>query len=94
METLQFPHHADEKQRLLMWTADQIIPMSAMFIVGLLTDTLTYCIPVGFLMSWAYSRYSAGKPDGYLLHAAYWHGLAPFKARSAINPFHRRILPK
>lgn len=94
MESLEFPHHADEAQRLLMWTPDQVIPMAMMFIIGLVTDTLTFCIPIGFLLSYLYTKHSAGKPDGYLMHAAYWYGLAPLKGRAMINPFHRRILPK
>lgn len=77
-----------------MWTPDQVIPMASMFIIGLVSDTLTFCIPIGFFMSWSYSKYSAGRPDGFVIHAAYWYGLVPLKARSAINPFHRWIHPK
>jgi conjugal transfer pilus assembly protein TraL len=93
MEPLPFPHHADSKARLLIWTPDQVIPMACMFVVGVLTDTLTLSIVVGFVLSWAYTRYSEGKPDGFLVHVAYWHGLAPLRARCALNPFLRRILP-
>ena len=68
--------------------------MASMFVIGLVSDTLTFCIPIGFFLSWSFSKYSAGKPDGFIMHAAYWYGLVPLKARSAINPFHRRINPK
>jgi len=94
VQPIPFPHHADSANRLLIWTPDQIIPVSCMFIIGLLTDTLSISIVIGLILSWAYTRYSSGKPDGFLLHAAYWYGMLPLPARSAINPFNRRILPK
>ena len=91
---LEFPKFADDKPRLMMWTVDQIIPLAAMFGLGLLTGTLSISILIGFGLTWAYTKYSAGRPDGFLLHAAYWSGLVPLKGRVFINPFHRRILPK
>jgi len=94
MEQLQFPHYADSGNRILMWKADQFFPMFVMAFLGVATNSLTYTLPLGFVMFWLYGKYSAGRPDGFLLHAAYWHGLLGIKARSAINPFHRRILPK
>lgn len=94
MEPIPFPHYASTAKRILMWTPDQVIPLCCMFLIGLMTDTLTFSLLVGIALSWVYSKYSAGKPDGFVLHALYWFGLVPLKARSAINPFNRRILPK
>lgn len=93
MEPIPFPTYADTAQRLLIWTPDQIVPAAAAFGIGIVTDSVTLSVPIGLLLSWAYSKYSAGKPDGYLVHAAYWYGLLPIKSRAAINPFIRRILP-
>lgn len=94
MQQLQFPHYADSGNRILMWKADQFFPMFVMTFIGIATNSLTYTFPLGLLMFWAYGKYSAGRPDGYLLHAAYWYGVLTIKARCAINPFNRRILPK
>lgn len=94
MEQLKFPHYASTKARILMWTADQVIPLGAMFATGLITDMLTLSLPIGLVLSYFYTKYSAGKPNGFLIHAAYWYGLYPIKARSAINPYNRRIYPK
>lgn len=91
---LEFPKYADDKARLMMWTVDQIIPVAMMFLLGLLTSTLSISVLIGLFLSWLYTKYSAGKPDGFLLHAGYWSGLFPLKGRVFINPFHRRILPK
>lgn len=94
MKTYPFPHHVKDKERLLIWTPEQMIPFCGMFILGIVTDMLTLMAPIGLVASWLYSRYSAGKPDGYLIHMAYWYGLATLKGRGFINPYHRRILPK
>lgn len=94
MQELRFPTYASQSARLLIWTPDQVIPAATMFGVGIVTGMLTYTVPVGLLLSWAYTKYSAGKPDGYLIHKAYWLGLYSISARSAINPFLRKVLPK
>ncbi len=94
MKTYRFPHHVKDKERLLIWTPEQLIPFSGMFMLGIITDMLTTMGLAGFAASWAYTRYSDGKPDGYLIHMAYWHGLASLKGRGYLNPYHRRILPK
>lgn len=93
MEQLHFPRYADEAQRLLMWTPDQIMPLLVMFLVGMLTNSLGLCILLGLGFSWLYSKYSAGKPNMFVLHYLYWHGIVPIKARCVTNPFLRRILP-
>lgn len=94
MKTYKFPHNAKDKERILLWTPDQLLPFCACFVLGIVTEQLTLMAFVGLLASWAYTRYSAGKPDGYLMHIAYWIGLFAPKGRGFINPYHRRILPK
>lgn len=94
MKTYRFPHFAKDKERFLLWTPDQLLPFCALFVVGIVTGQLTYTAPTGLLASWLYSRYSAGKPDGYLMHMAYWYGFFTPKGRGFITPYMRRILPK
>lgn len=93
MKQIPFPRHADNAQRILIFTPEQIVPAAMMFVIGLVTETLAFSVAIGIGLSWAFMKYSEGKPDGFLLHAAYWYGLFPLKARSAINPFLRRIDP-
>lgn len=93
MEQLVFPRYADDAQRLLIWTPEQLGPAAIMFVVGILSGALFTCVLLGLVFSWAYTKYSAGKPNRFVLHWAYWHGLVPLKSRAAINPFLRRILP-
>jgi len=93
MKQIVFPRHADNAQRILIFTPEQIIPAAAMFMIGLVTETLAFSIAIGIGASWLFAKYSEGKPDGFLIHAAYWYGLFPLKARSAINPYKKRIDP-
>lgn len=94
MKSYPFPHHVKDKERLLFWTQEQVLPFIGMCMVGIVTDMLTIFMIIGVAFGWAYSRYSDGKPDGYLLHKAYWMGLMPMKGRGFIHAYHRRILPK
>lgn len=94
MEKLEFPQYADDAVRLLMWTPQEIIPMATAFVFGIASDQMLICLSLGLAFSWMYSRYSAGKPEGYVLHWLYWKGVVPLKGRSFINPFVRRIPSK
>lgn len=94
MRQYKFPHHVKDKERLLIWTPEQVIPFAGMFALGIITDMLTLFALLGVLASHMYTRYSDGKPDGHLIHMAYWYGFAKLGGRSFINPYHRRILPK
>jgi conjugal transfer pilus assembly protein TraL len=40
-----------------------------------------------------YRRFRDGRPDGFILHAIYWVGLLPTKAKTIPNPFIRSYLP-
>jgi len=41
----------------------------------------------------AFTRYRDSRPDGFLIHMAYWYGILVPKGRSILSPFHRRIFP-
>ena len=93
MEPKRFPRYADDAKRLIVWTPEQLLPAAAMVMVGILTDSLALCVVLGLFCSWLYTKYSAGKPNRFVLHFLYWHGVIPLKARCAVSPFLRRILP-
>ena len=44
---------------------------------------------LGLALSRLYGRFRDSRPDGFVLHWAYWHGLVPLAARSCPNPFSR-----
>jgi conjugal transfer pilus assembly protein TraL len=93
MEPVQIPRHLDMPHTLLLWSADELIPFLALLGIGLFVGAMPVCIALGVGFMYLYRRFRDSRPDGYMLHALYWSGLMPIKAPSAINPFHREILP-
>ncbi|HOV56362.1 MAG TPA: type IV conjugative transfer system protein TraL [Rhodanobacteraceae bacterium] len=93
MEMMKLPRYLDAPQMFLIWRADAVLVFGAFLIVGIFTDQVTICLLLGTAISFFFSRFSSGKPEGYLIHLLYWWGLAPLRGRSIINPFHRKVLP-
>lgn len=89
----EFPRYLDAPQQVLFWTVDQMVPFATLALIGMATKNLMLCLMIGGVAAWAFARYRDSKPDGYLMHLAYWYGMLPLKGRALINPFHRRILP-
>ncbi|MFT0213086.1 type IV conjugative transfer system protein TraL [Pseudomonas sp. F1_0610] len=50
-------------------------------------------ILLGLVTTKLYRRFRDGRPDGFILHAIYWAGLLPTKAKTIPNPFIRSYLP-
>lgn len=95
MDRVPFPRDVDAPQRFLLWTMDQFIPFAAFLGLGIFFHALFTAIVLGFIVSWGFARFKDSKPDGFLVHFCYWHGIIPSskKLRIGINPFIRRIYP-
>jgi conjugal transfer pilus assembly protein TraL len=94
MEPIKLPRYLDESQTLLpMISADELVPFAVFFAVGMVSNQLEFWFLVGVIATLAFRRFRDTKPDGFLLHWLYWHGVLPLKGSAAINPFIRRILP-
>jgi len=93
MEPVRLPTHVDEPHQFLMWSADEIIPLLSLFVMGVLFEQILLFTLCGLVLTSVYKKYKNSKPDGYLLHFLYWYGLMPSKARCFVNPFIRRFLP-
>ena len=72
---------------------DRLVPFALLFSIGLLSETLPICLLLGLASTYFFRRFRNARPDGYLMHALYWTGLMPIKARCAINPYIRRVVP-
>ena len=94
MEHLKLPRDLDQPQRLLIWTIDQFVPFAFAIVVGIATEWFFTSLAVGLIGAWVVGRFRDTRADGFLLHMLYWYGFVPTKARSAINPFVRRVLPR
>ena len=62
------------------WGCDRHFAILVLCLLGLVTTKL-------------YRRFRDGRPDGFILHAIYWVGLLPTKAKTIPNPFIRSYLP-
>jgi conjugal transfer pilus assembly protein TraL len=92
-DQIAFPRDVDSPSRILFWTVDQIVPFSAMAVIGMLVGSLFTFSVLGIALAWGMSKFRDSKPDGYLQHWVYWYGVLPIKGRTAINPFLRSIRP-
>ena len=93
MSQVRIPTRADDPLHLLMWQVDEVVPILAGFIVGIVVSHEVWCTLIGVLVTNLYRRFRDLHPDGYLLHLAYFYGFTFTKAYSLVNPFIRRFLP-
>ena len=93
MQPLFMPRHLDDQMTILMWPADEMLPVFACLIVGVLIDQKLICLGIGLVAMRFFRKMKEGNPDGYLLHALYWTGLVTGKARTLPNPYIREFLP-
>ncbi|MCK9172182.1 MAG: type IV conjugative transfer system protein TraL [Desulfuromonas thiophila] len=93
MDPLRLPTYVDEPHQFLLWSADEIIPLLTLFVLGVMFEQICIFTFVGFLLTSFYKKYKNSRPDGFLLHGLYWAGLLPARARCFVNPFIRRFFP-
>ncbi|WP_234911526.1 type IV conjugative transfer system protein TraL, partial [Vibrio anguillarum] len=72
---------------------DEMAPILLGLVIGIFTgNALVLCL-LGLVTTKLYRRFRDGRPDGFILHAIYWAGLLPTKAKTIPNPFIRSYLP-
>ena len=93
MEPIQLPRHIDDPVTLLIWSADEFVPFMLILLLGVLMGQLLIALVVAIPSLKAYRKLRDNRPDGFALHALYWFGLLPTRARTLPNPYIRRFLP-
>ena len=93
MDPVRLPTKIDEPHQFLLWSADEMIPLLVLFVFGVMLGQVLIFLAMGFGLTSVYKKYKNSKPDGFLLHALYWAGLLPSRAKTIVNPFKRRFLP-
>jgi len=93
MKPLRMPRSVDDQMYILFWSADELLPGVAIFIVGVLTAQKFICLLLALVVTKLFRRLKGGMPDGFLLHAGYWYGLISVRAYSMPNAFIREFVP-
>lgn len=93
MEPVRIPTRADDPPHLLMWSADEILPLVGGLGLGIVLDQVLMCVLAGSVATNLYKRFRDLHPDGYLMHLAYHYGFGFSRAPSMINPFIKSLLP-
>lgn len=93
MKPVKIPSRVDEPPHILLWSADEMLPMLMGLGIGIVIGQAMICFLIGLVVTKLYARFRDNHPDGFLLHLIYWSGFLHTKARSMLNPFVRRYLP-
>lgn len=93
MKPVKIPSRVDEPPHLLLWSADEMLPMLMGLGIGIVIGQAMICFLVGLAVTKTYAKFRDNHPDGYLLHLIYWAGFLHTKARCMKNPYVRRYLP-
>lgn len=93
MQPVKLPRMIDEPPNILMWNMDEAMPMLLGMVAGFFTGHLMPFLMGGMAITWAYSKFRDGRPDGYLLHLLYWAGVMPTRSLTMPNPYADHYFP-
>lgn len=93
MEPVKIPRRVDEPPHLLLWSADELLPMLIGLVVGVVIGKAFVCTVIGLIVTNIYRKFRDNHPDGYLMHLLYWVGLPITTSKLFKNPFIRRFFP-
>jgi len=74
--------YIDDPVSFFFWDIDEVVVFSTFIVMGLMTDTLTYLIVVGMLLSFILSRVKQARAEGFFMHILYWYGIFPLRGCS------------
>lgn len=77
MDEVEIPHYIDSQPQIFFWELDEFAPVVVLMGLGIMTDTLTACIPFMFAFSYVFQRFKASQMEGILMHLVYWYGILP-----------------
>lgn len=66
--------YIDDPVSFFFWDLDEVVVFSTFMVMGFLTDTLTYLIIIGILLSFALSKVKQSRSEGFFMHILYWVG--------------------
>src|SRR3546814_12148085 len=72
MKTVKIPARVDEPPHILLWSADEMLPMLMGLGIGIVIGKAMICFLIGLVVTKLYARFRDNHPDGFLLHLIYW----------------------
>jgi conjugal transfer pilus assembly protein TraL len=90
---IRMPRYCDDGMMFMMWSADELLPGFAIFLLGVMINQKIICLVVAIVATKMFRRMKEGNPDGFLLHSLYWIGLVDSKrVKSMPSPFVREYI--
>lgn len=71
--------YIDDPVSFFFWDLDEVIVFSTFMVMGFLTDTLTYLIIIGIILSFGLSKLKQSRSEGFFMHILYWFGFYRLK---------------
>ena len=93
VQPVRIPTRADDLPHMLLWSADEIMPIIGGLGIGIVLDQVLICVVIGAITTNLYKRFRDLHPDGFLMHLAYHYGFGFSCSASMINPFIKNLLP-
>lgn len=93
MQPTLIPTHVDDPQHLLLWSADEVVPIVLGLVFGMIIQKALICLLIGIAITHQYRKFRDNHPDGYLKHLFYHWGLYFSQSKSLRNPFVKRYIP-
>lgn len=93
VQPVRIPTRADDPPHMLLWSADEIMPIIGGLGIGIVLDQVLICVVIGAITTNLYKRFRDLHPDGFLMHLAYHYGFGFSCSASMINPFIKNLLP-
>lgn len=91
MADVYFPRTIDEPPYFMLWRIDDAMVPVFGLLLGFIVGQVAVLASLGLLFSFVYRKFREGRPEKWVVHAAYWSGLLPLGGHSFINPFEREI---
>jgi len=93
LDPIELPAGIDEPPQVLLWRLDDLAPVVLLMVLGIVAGHLAPLLLAGLVGGRLYRRYRDTRPDGYFLHALYWHGLVGLRGWAVPNGLARVWVP-
>lgn len=92
MRHIEVPQTLDDPPLALIFDAHQLGIVIGAMALGILIEQMIPMIVIGIIASKLFTRYSEGRPNGFVRHALYWRGI-PLLSPRYPHAFDREYRP-